>query len=383
MPVRFLILVVMLAAGSIGTQHAQAPSAARQLPPLSWTCPMHPDVLEVEKGACPVCRMALEPVRLDTVWSCAIHQVVQEGTPGVCPVCRRALVPLTMAFTWTCASEPGVRRTEPGTCSDGTDAVATRTLRPHGNHNPQHGGLFFMAPDNWHHLEGTYPEPGVFRLYLYDDYSRPLPADRLKQVTGRVVTGSVFDPVSQTTRELAAYALAPEGDGNWLEARIDSMPLPARITARIALTPGAGESRFDFTFSAYSREATAEPSSPASGESGVADPIFVPRPVPATVNEILSDLRERTEHVKTLIDRGDLSRVYFPAFQGKELALALLARSGDLPADRRRLLDAAVARLVRAAWLIDAHGDSGNLDEVLEAYARFSAAVYQVEAMVR
>jgi hypothetical protein len=317
------------------------------------------------------------------VWSCAIHQVVQEGTPGVCPVCRRALVPLTMAFTWTCASEPGVRRTEPGTCSDGTDAVATRTLRPHGNHNPQHGGLFFMAPDNWHHLEGTYPEPGVFRLYLYDDYSRPLPADRLKQVTGRVVTGSVFDPVSQTTRELAAHALAPEGDGNWLEARIDSMPLPARITARIALTPGAGESRFDFTFSAYSREAPAEPSSPASGDSGVADPIFVPRPVPATVNEILSDLRERNEHVKTLVDRGDLSRVYFPAFQGKELALALLARNGDLPADRRRLLDAAVVRLVRAAWLIDAHGDSGNRDEVLEAYARFSAAAHEVEAMVR
>ena len=29
-----------------------------------------------------------------------------------------------------------------------------------------------MAPDNWHHLEGTYPEEGVFRVYLYDNFSQ-------------------------------------------------------------------------------------------------------------------------------------------------------------------------------------------------------------------
>ena len=62
-------------------------------------------------------------------------------------------------------------------CPDGTPMIAKRTLRPHGNHNPQHGGQFFMAPDNFHHLEGAYPRAGVFRLYLYDDYARPLPPD--------------------------------------------------------------------------------------------------------------------------------------------------------------------------------------------------------------
>src|ERR1700733_3997865 len=38
---------------------------------------------------------------------------------------------------------------------------------PHQNHRPQHGGQFFMAEDNIHHLEGVLIAGGTLRIYLY------------------------------------------------------------------------------------------------------------------------------------------------------------------------------------------------------------------------
>src|SRR4051812_38853508 len=158
--------------------------AQARLPPISWTCAMHPDIVEGKKGACSICRMELVAVRLAAVWTCPVHGVIEEDKPGRCRICARDLIPATRALTFTCAGHPEINQIDPGRCDDGTPMVAKYTPRPHGDHNPRHGGLFFMAPDSWHHIEGTYPEAGRFRVYVYDNYTKPLSASAAKAIRG-------------------------------------------------------------------------------------------------------------------------------------------------------------------------------------------------------
>src|SRR4030095_11975846 len=165
-PFALLFAVVLVSAVAAAPQTAP-PAAPRSqgesLPPLSWTCPMHPDVLEDKKGTCPICKMDLVPVRLDSVWSCPVHSVIAESKPGKCPIDKRDLIQVTVAVSWTCPGST-TEANEPGRCPDGSPMTRKTTPRAHGNHNPQHGGQFFMASDNWHHLEGTYLPAGVVRM---------------------------------------------------------------------------------------------------------------------------------------------------------------------------------------------------------------------------
>jgi Cu+-exporting ATPase len=50
--------------GADGGMHegAPLPSPRNVAPGTQWTCPMHPEILQSEPGACPICGMALEPV---------------------------------------------------------------------------------------------------------------------------------------------------------------------------------------------------------------------------------------------------------------------------------------------------------------------------------
>src|SRR3712207_471328 len=61
-----------------------------------------------------------------------------------------------------------------------TPAPAVETVDPnaptHQDHNPRHGGTFFMVADGYHHIEGTYPRQGRFQLYAYDDHTRAISA---------------------------------------------------------------------------------------------------------------------------------------------------------------------------------------------------------------
>src|SRR6185503_19650959 len=230
------------------------PPAPADLAPISQTCPMHPDVVESTPGNCPICKMKLVPVRLETIWACPVHSDVAETSPGKCPIDHRDLVQMTVALTWTCPEAPGVEHLERGTCAGGKPMTPKRTLRPHGNHNPQHGGQFFMAPDNFHHVEGTLPRDRLFRLHLYDDYARVLPPAALTAMNARVITRQRFDAATRTTSEDEAFTLKPSKDGRSLEAAISRAALPAAMTVKVRFKPDTPEYRFDFTFRGLTKD---------------------------------------------------------------------------------------------------------------------------------
>jgi heavy metal-binding protein len=209
------------------------------LPPLSWTCPMHPEVVDDQRGACPICRMPLTPVRLELVWSCQLHLDLTRHQPGKCPTCRRELVKIIKALSFGCPVHAKVNDVNPGRCPiDQRTLVAKYSLRPHGDHNPKHGGNFIMAPNNWH-VEATHPAPSRFRLYVYDEYSRPFIP---KGFTSRVLAGEASIP----------FTAAP--GGAFLEARIPQAALPAMIVVKAQFEKAQPEYRFDFQFYDYSKD---------------------------------------------------------------------------------------------------------------------------------
>ena len=227
---------------------AQKPAPASELPPVSWTCLHHPEVVDNTAGKCPICSMSLVPVRLDLVWTCTVHTTVAEHQAGKCRTCGRDLIRVIKAMSWTCRAHPKVDVLEPGRCP-----ICKRTLivkysdRPHGDHNPKHGGTFFMAPNNWH-VEVTHPAAGLFRIYCYDEYSKPFMP---KGFTARIEMSAA------QAKSAAPQALpfkAPRPRSQYLEARIPDLGLPAIIVVKVRFLADQPEYRFDFQFYAYSKE---------------------------------------------------------------------------------------------------------------------------------
>jgi hypothetical protein len=367
----------------------KAPAGDIELPPISYVCTMAGDeeVIEDRAGKCPKCGMTLVPIRLDSVWTCATRPLlVVETKPGKCPVDGTPLVRVTAAVSWTCKDKPSIDALAPGTCPDGASMIKKYASRAHGNHNPQHGGLFFMAPDNWHHVEGTYLPTGVFRLHLYDDYTKPLPLKQLQEVSAVLVAKS-----AKTGKE---QEIPLARSGRYLQAPIGKQPFPAQMFAKVTFKRGEQTHRFDFGFDGFSKEpkvvptatmtsavpAAAPATTPAPDLSSGVDPALIPVPIPETVPEMLAQLRTRTDQIRVFIDKGAFAAIYVPAFQAKDLALALDEHKAELADDRRRLAVPAIARLVRSAYLLDAFGDLGNKQQIIEAYDRFTSAVKDIES---
>jgi hypothetical protein len=379
------LLAVFASVVALQSVSAQQP----KLPPVSYVCPMpgDEDVIEDKAGSCPKCGMELEGIRLDTVYTCLTNTAIIREQPGKCPTDGRPLVPMTMSLSFVCPNAPDVKESiNPGNCPDGSAKQKKYSPRAHGNHNPQHGGGFFMAPDNWHHLEGAYYAGGTFRLYLYDDFTKPLPLPDVRATKARLIL--------KDGKEVPLVR-----NGRFLEAKLGKLPLPVSVQAKVKFQETSPEHQFDFTFEKFSVDAPV-PAAPTATTTMTnattpaattgppllevaatpADAGLVPLPIPETVPEMLAQLKTRNEQIKAFIDRGAFAAVYVPAFQAKDVALALDAKKTELSPDKQRALSPAVNRLIRSAYLLDAFGDLGNKQQIVEAYARFSGAVQEIDA---
>ena len=87
-------------------------------------------------------------------------------------------------------------------------------------------------------MEATHPAPSEFRLYVYDEYSRPFIP---KGFTSRIVTSGT------------SIAFKPAANATFLEARLP-MALPATIVVKARFEEKQPEYHFDFQFYDYSRE---------------------------------------------------------------------------------------------------------------------------------
>ncbi|MEE2791625.1 MAG: hypothetical protein VX453_08345 [Acidobacteriota bacterium] len=262
-----------------------------------------------------------------------------------------------------------------------TCGVVDAAAGAHMDHTPRHGGTVFMAPDSFHHIEGTYPEPGVFRLYASDNYREPVD---VSSWTGRAVTEEGYDETTDEFTEIAAYDLIASPDGAFLEALIPNFDVPAEVAAKVIFEEDFPFERFDFIFGRLTVETTnAAAPFPSFGDAPAAVPLSarILPDIPEEPQNIAAEIAARDFQIQELIGRGAFTEIFIPALQAKELALALQRGSAELSLAARNQVRIAVRHLVRAAYLLDWYGDLGNKNDVDSAYGVFGSAVGEISAV--
>jgi predicted RNA-binding Zn-ribbon protein involved in translation (DUF1610 family) len=314
-----------------------AQAVERQTFPV-YLCTLHPDEQSTGPGRCSTCGRELVLRTLVSSYSCPMHAAVDESASGSCPICGMNLVRTTREVQWSCPGRADIASSTPGLCPDGRPMEMRTVVMAHGDHNPRHGGILFMASNGYHHLEGTRTEDGEFRLYLYDDFTRPLEVAGFSARAGDV-------------------PMVPSPDGDFFSAKVESTKDPVEVVVHLRFPGEAGEARFDFIFASapVTRLAPAE------------------FRVPENAEELYREILRRNERVQELIRRGAWADLYIPALEAKDLVLALIEKEGDR-------VGRPAKKLVRAAWLLDTHGDRGNRLEVEAAYRLFEEAVLELEA---
>ena len=316
----------------------------------------HPDVLEDRPGVCPLCKLALVPVRLDSSWMCPVHTAVIESERGTCRLCRRQLVPVTVSLTWSCRGDtrgaPRARALQRRLAPDRT-ARATAARQPQSAaRRPVLHGAGQLAS----HRGGLSGRASVSALRV----RRLWPSAASRRIEGRPGAhrheGVVRSRNAQDDRASRRFPLRVSRNRGYLEARVDHGDAPGGDDRESAFRPRVGRTSFrlhvrrvyegtgctDVSAPAHECDAV-QPACRAAGRHAAPrtspdarTPASVRRPIPRSMAEILEELRGKDAEVRELIARGDFAAVWVPAFRAKDLAIALEPHLAHLAAPEAR-----------------------------------------------
>jgi DNA-directed RNA polymerase subunit RPC12/RpoP len=131
--------------------------------PVTYTCPMHPEVTSDQPGRCPKCGMKLLATQAPapTAYACPMHPEVVSEEPGRCPKCGMKLLatqaPTAAPTSYVCPMHPEVTSQEPGRCPKcGMKLLAAQSV-PQPSPGHDHPGMDHdggHAAEHDHHGDG-------------------------------------------------------------------------------------------------------------------------------------------------------------------------------------------------------------------------------------
>ena len=244
----------------------------------------------------------------------------------------------------------------------------------HMDHNPLHGGQFFMAANSYHHLEGALPQPGEFRLYVYDDFKQPVDP---RNFSGDIV----FEAWNEETEDWdeTRYPMAPVVGSDHLLSELPE-ELPGEFFAHVWLA--GDQQRYDF----YFEETTVEPVGGGSRSTAIrAGPHSHERPsmtIPEDPVAIAALMANKRDRVRAQIENGEWLTLYVPAFDARDLAEVLLDRLSGLSARQRGQARKAIGRVMQSAAELDRSGDLADRARAQRAFERFDSGVRELVDLI-